>query len=157
MLDFAKDSNSTALGALMHHYSAVGQKEVADFYLIRLREKGNTLSQDEYNILSVYAKERNATAIDKIRTHKIAAKIRENIYYSLEHNLSKLSTFLRGCSADELCSISDMYYYFNTIYQSLPDENKTVIEQSTIAQDYNETKIEPCGFIAYFKKIFSCG
>jgi cell division protein FtsB len=74
-------------------------------------------------------------------------------------NDEKIKRFVDNCSIDDYCASSDIYQHYYSIYQSLPDENKTAIDQAISKQDRDKTEqeTESCGFFASIRKFFSCG
>ncbi|MDR2151223.1 MAG: hypothetical protein LBO72_00220, partial [Helicobacteraceae bacterium] len=69
----------------------------------------------------------------------------------------RLKRFIADCSLDNFCASSDVYKHYYSIYQSLPDENKTALDQMAVDLARNEQEAKPCGLFASIKKLFTCG
>jgi hypothetical protein len=101
---------------------------------------------------------------DMYAFYRIMAHADESVYYSqeLERILSdplRRKRFIDDCQKDAFCASSDIYQHHYSIYQSLPDENKTAIKHAISKQDWDKmnSEAESCGFFASIRKLFSYG
>jgi hypothetical protein len=125
-------------------------------------------------IAQALAQEGNRTILFKLFSHYLALSKESDVYAfylplyindeyeykELEHILkdpSRLKRFIDDCAKDDFCASSDIYDHYYSVYQSLPDENKTAIEQSVTMQDREKTEAKSCGFFASLRKLFTCG
>jgi hypothetical protein len=128
MIEQAINGNTTAMGSLGLHYhftdrTANKASILYEFYLYEQTKIWNILSDNEYSEVLKQAEE-DEKAKEKIRLHKLALNMKQNLYNRLDNNLSLMQNFLNDCSSDDFCKSSDIYEYYSQKVKNM-SENKT--------------------------------
>jgi hypothetical protein len=124
MINQAKQGNLTAVENLKWHYLSNHKKEIFRFYEQKLNGMRNTLSEEEYILLSKQAKTRNETAAFLLEKHNWAIQDKQDFKNFLDNNISTVINFLSDCSLDDFCKSSDIYEHYSQKTKNM-SENKT--------------------------------
>jgi hypothetical protein len=123
-IEQAKQGNLTAIENIKWHYLYNRKSAIFRFYEQKLTEMRNTLSNEEYILLSEQAETGNETAAFALKKYNWAIQDKQDFQNFLDNNMSAVANFLNDCSHDSFCNSSDIYEYYSQKAKNT-DENKT--------------------------------